>query len=74
MEEEGIYISPNEPEITAYAMIFSKDFKKYLYEHIFVGFESSGDNPLFNSREIQIALEIQNAIRTKNFEKYFEIL
>lgn len=52
MKKEGIYISESEPEITAYAMLFSKDSRKYLYENVFVGFEPSDYNPLYNSSEI----------------------
>ena len=55
-------------------MLFSKDSRKYLYEHIYVGFDLSDYNPLEESDEICQILEIQNALRTKNFEKYFLML
>lgn len=60
--------------MTAYAIIFSNDFSKYLYENISVGFNPNDYNPLFNSDEIKKALEIQTSLLNKNFEKYYEIL
>ena len=53
--------------MTAYAIIFSNDFSKYIYENISVGFSLDDSNPLFNSDEITTALEIQKSLLNKNF-------
>jgi hypothetical protein len=71
MIANGIYISPNEPEITSYFIIFSEEYRKYLYESVFVGFEIADSNPLFESKEVQQALEIRSALGMKNYSKYF---
>ena len=50
MKKRKIFISPNEPEITSYAILVSQDYKKYIYENICAGFDSVEANPLFNSK------------------------
>lgn len=74
MKKQKIYISPNQAELTAYAIIFSNDFAKYLQENISMGFDPTQRNPLFESEQIEKALQIQKALKSKNFEKFFDIL
>ena len=60
--------------MTSYAILFSEDYRKYLYENIFVGFELTDANPLYESKEIQQVLNIKSALALKNYSKYFETL
>lgn len=39
-----------------------------------MGFEFQDTNPLFDSKEIQQALEIKSALGMKNYAKYFEMI
>jgi len=52
MQLHGIYLSPHEPELSAYSFLFSDDRKKELYQILTVGFEdqqTQSDSPLINS-------------------------
>lgn len=61
MEEKGIYISPYEPEITAYAVIMGRQGIEEISK-IYDSFKEMPWNPLLDSKEIQKSLKITTII------------
>lgn len=65
MHLKKIYISPYEPELSAYCFLFSDNRKKELYQIMTKGFEeqsTQSDNPLINSKEMKKALEVHRIL------------
>lgn len=50
------------------------DYRKYLYENIFLGLDLQDFNPLYESKEIQQVLSIKSALSLRNYSKYFDMI
>lgn len=72
MERENIYVSPNEPEILSYTLIFEKNLSRL--ETFHDDFKEFQFNPLIESPEIQLSIEIVSSLSANNYEKFFSLL
>lgn len=72
MERRNIYVSPFEPEISGYAMVFSS--KENIDQHLgnmTDDLKELSSNPILEARDMRRALEMLSTINDRNIAKYF---